>query len=262
MTVSNIHSNTLKVSDEIDWWFQERAFDYSFKAFKGEKEVFIKSSSYVQILDSFTALIHDDVAYIQFHYFNRRTHIDLWRFLRKIDDTIKGIILDVRSNPGGSLNLDIVSYFLKPEQLVAVVEDSDGTKHKINADIAYVNQKLVVLQDEKSASMSELLSAMLQKQGRATVIGQTSFGKAAIQFVFPVAKEGAMRLVKEHLYYPDTETSWADTGVEPDIKINIDKQQKSQFIGSTSSNDSSYDFTTRLKTDRVLRKAVTLLNKG
>lgn len=258
MSISKIESNTIKVNKDRNWWFQERAFDYKIIANDGESQVTVNASSIVQIQDSITALIHDDVAYIQIHYFNQRTDIDVWRFFRKLDDSISGIILDVRGNPGGSLNLELVSFFLKPHQLVAVIDENDGKTHSLNANMAYVNYPVVVLQDENSASMSELLSAMLQKQGRATVIGQTSFGKAAVQEIIPVSNEGRLALVKQHLYYPDAKSSWADIGVQPDIKIEVNEKQISQLMTAMISND---DFDQRLVTDVAIEKAITLLKK-
>lgn len=137
--------------------------------------------------------------------------------------TPRGIILDMRGNPGGVFRQAVLTAdtFLATGKIVSMVDRNTGNRRSWQAD---VNEHLpgvpmVVLIDTRSASASEVVAAALQDNGRATVMGQRSFGKGSIQTIIPLGEDkGALRLTTS-LYQAPSGRTVQRTGVAPDIEL-------------------------------------------
>ncbi|MBL5982134.1 peptidase S41 [Petrotoga sp. 8T1HF07.NaAc.6.1] len=137
---------------------------------------------------------------------------------------IEGLIIDLRNNPGGLLQsaVDITSMFLKSGEVVSV-KYFDGTKETIptipgNYYSFLHNIPIVLLVNEGSASASEILTGALKDNGVATVIGETTYGKAAVQNTFSLSTGGEIWLPIAHYFTP----SGSDIhlkGIKPDIEV-------------------------------------------
>ena len=135
---------------------------------------------------------------------------------------VKGIILDLRNNPGGLLNqaVGLTDLFVDSGIIVSQKgryeeQDSEYTATKSGT---ITNAPLVVLVNGGSASASEIVSGALQDHKRAVIIGQKTFGKGSVQVILPIDKEEAIRLTIARYYLPSGRTIQA-VGVSPDIEV-------------------------------------------
>ncbi len=135
----------------------------------------------------------------------------------------RGVILDLRGNPGGLVNqaVAVADAFLGQGEIVAMRGRWPGNSRSWSADEAQLLPAvpMVVLMDGGSASASELVAGALQDHGRATVMGQRSFGKGSVQTVLPLgAGNGALRLTTA-LYFTPSGRLVQRTGIGPDIEL-------------------------------------------
>jgi carboxyl-terminal processing protease len=162
-----------------------------------------------------------DIAYINITHFSRRTSEELSLALESvIQQMATGIILDLRSNPGGSLEavVDTASYFLKEGVVVNVVDNQEKqTALEVEPDGVTIDLPLVVLVDNYSASGSEVLAGALQDYGRATIAGTKTHGKGSVNILRPLKDGSGLyittarwltpngRLIEGEGLYPDYE---------------------------------------------------------
>lgn len=136
----------------------------------------------------------------------------------------RGVILDLRGNPGGLLREAVLTAdtFLKGGEIVSLRGRTGITQRTWQADATELlpNVPLVVLVDRRSASASELVAAALQENGRATVIGQRSFGKGTVQSTYPLGGElkSALKLTTS-IYHGPSGRTVQKNGVTPDIEL-------------------------------------------
>lgn len=126
------------------------------------------------------------IAYIKITTFGQDTAKELEKAGKELLlDNPKGLILDLRNNPGGYLNsaIDMVSLFLTEEEVAVKVKTANGftEEYKTYGEGTLADQKIVILINKGSASASEILAGALQDYGIATLIGETSFGKGTVQ---------------------------------------------------------------------------------
>ena len=167
----------------------------------------------------------DRFAHVRIEQFYPTTPDDLREtILQAVDAGAEGIILDVRDNDGGTLDsvVRIASLFLKPEDdLVLYVEKGDGTRQdwpvREGMQIA-TEVPMVMLINERSASSSEVLAGALQDHGRATIIGETSFGKGSVNILRPLSNGGGLYITIAHWHTP-TGRIIHGLGITPDIEV-------------------------------------------
>ena len=162
-----------------------------------------------------------DLAYIRIRTFTARTPGELRRAIDEAGD-VAGLILDVRGNRGGLLvqTAETVDLFLDGGTILAQV-DRDGNEQVFNAQRGTVTDiPLAILQDEFSASGSELLAAALQENGRAIVVGSPSFGKGTVSQVVELSNGGAVYVSIARWLTPDRNLI-EGRGVLPDIEVEL-----------------------------------------
>jgi carboxyl-terminal processing protease len=163
-------------------------------------------------------------------------------------NNIKGIVLDVRNNPGGLLDqaVSITDLFLDKGEIVSTRSKNAEDTVKYNAkegDIAK-GLPIVVLVNDGSASASEIVAGALQDHKRAVIVGEKTFGKGSVQTVIPLGKYGAMRLTTARYYTPSGRSIQA-TGIVPDVEV---KPAKVEEIDK-GVNFSEAEFGNALKND-------------
>jgi carboxyl-terminal processing protease len=169
----------------------------------------------------------DDVVYIRITSFSEQTASGLKREVRnlkkKLGEKFKGVVLDLRNNPGGLLDqaIEVSDAFLDRGEIVSTGGRVPDSNKRFNASRGDVidGKPVVVLINGGSASASEIVAGALQDHKRAIVIGTKSFGKGSVQTVIPLsASKGAMRLTTSRYYTPSGRSIQAE-GIEPDIIV-------------------------------------------
>ncbi len=151
----------------------------------------------------------DKIAYVRITGFSADTTAELERALQTLAERkMKGLILDLRDNPGGLLSsaCEICDLFLKAGDVVVTTRGRDEKiRHEYRATVngPYTNLPMAVLVNGKSASASEIVAACLQDNHRATIVGQRTFGKGTVQDVIDLEKDcGAIRLTTASYWRP------------------------------------------------------------
>ena len=136
---------------------------------------------------------------------------------------MKGLIIDVRNNPGGLLYtaIDEASRFLEDGKVVVSTKSKSEEEEVYKASgmrVKYLDIPIVVLINKGSASGSEILAAALRENNRAILVGETTFGKGSVQTIVPLSDGSALRLTTSKYYTPGGE-SIHESGVVPDIEV-------------------------------------------
>ncbi|GAA7644448.1 S41 family peptidase [Helicobacter pylori] len=140
----------------------------------------------------------------------------------KANPKVKGIVLDLRGNPGGLLNqaVGLSNLFIKEGVLVSQKgkNKEENLEYKANGRAPYTNLPIAVLVNGGSASASEIVAGALQDHKRAIIIGEKTFGKGSVQMLLPVNKDEAIKITTARYYLPSGRTIQAK-GITPDIVI-------------------------------------------
>ena len=163
------------------------------------------------------------IAHIQITSFSDNTYKELLEKLDQMEDKgMKGLVLDVRQNPGGRLDIaiNIASLFVKTGEKVVQVENREGEKEVINAqDGRKVTVPTTVLIDSGSASASEILAAAMSESSNVKLVGEKSFGKGTVQTVEDLSDGATLKFTTAKWLTPDG--NWIhEKGVQPNVKVN------------------------------------------
>ncbi len=161
------------------------------------------------------------ILYLRVTNFDKKVERDVRKAIKANKD-IKGIILDLRNNPGGLLSqaVGLVDIFVDKGVIVSQKGRAEGEDevYKASSVNTLFRGPLVVLVNEGSASASEIVSGSLQDHKRAIIVGQKTFGKGSVQVIMPINKDEALRLTIARYYLPSKRTIQA-VGVTPDIEV-------------------------------------------
>ncbi len=167
-------------------------------------------------------VINKNILYLRIASFDKKVVKDVTKEIKKRKATTKGIILDLRNNPGGLLDqaVGLVDTFVNKGIIVSQKgrrkeETKTYMAHRANT---LTKVPLVVLVNGGSASASEIVSGALQDHKRAVLVGENTFGKGSVQVVLPITKTEAIKLTIARYYLPSGRTIQA-VGVKPDIKV-------------------------------------------
>ncbi len=155
-----------------------------------------------------TYFLRPGIAYIKIANFESSTAEELHAAVEKMGgDQLKGLVLDLRNNPGGLIEaaVKIAAFFLKPKQRILWIRGRDGPQEEVRVPefSKPFEFPLAVLIDFGTASAAELVAGALQDHGRATVIGQRSFGKGLVQSVFDLSQGTAVALTTAQYLTPN-----------------------------------------------------------
>lgn len=136
---------------------------------------------------------------------------------------VQGLILDLRSNPGGSLPVVVdIARLLLPKGLIVYTEDKNGNREEYTCDGKNeLDIPMVVLINENSASASEILAGAIKDHGVGTLIGTTTFGKGIVQRILPLTDGTALKLTISSYFTPNGNNIHG-VGIEPDIVCELD----------------------------------------
>ena len=172
--------------------------------------------------------IFDGIGYVRITTFSEQTTPGLMEavddFFKTEGDSLKGIVLDLRNNPGGLLTeaVTVSDAFLEEGEIVSTRGRNSGDGSHIYAkpgDIAR-GLPMVVPINSGSASASEIVAGALKDHGRAIILGTRSFGKGSVQSVIPISNSSAIRLTTAR-YYTPSGISIQARGIVPDIEVKL-----------------------------------------
>jgi carboxyl-terminal processing protease len=169
--------------------------------------------------------INDDILYLRVSSFmDMKVSNELRKFILEHKEKTKGIILDLRNNPGGQLGeaIDTTDLFVNSGVIVSQKgkDEKDYEEFEASRSNTVTDVPMVVLVNGGSASASEIVSGALQDHKRAVVVGEETFGKGSVQRVIPITDDGteAIKLTVAKYYLPSGRTIQAK-GIKPDIKV-------------------------------------------
>ncbi|MEE9596198.1 MAG: S41 family peptidase [Acidiferrobacterales bacterium] len=186
-------------------------------------------------------ILEPGYGYLRITQFQANTTQNLKTALRKLETEnegkLKGMVLDLRNNPGGVLNaaVGVSDIFLSDGLIVYTEGRVSDSKLKFSAtnSEAIKGAPLVVLVNGGSASASEIVAGALQDHGRAIIMGTKTFGKGSVQTIMPMSNGAALKLTTARYYTPSGRSIQA-TGIEPDIitedvKVTKNKQDENRL---------------------------------
>ena len=174
-------------------------------------------------------LMDGNIGHISVNEFSRDVGADVfaaWKDLQsQATGRMNGLVLDLRRNPGGSLDeaVALSDLFLTDGQIVSQRGRARGESISYNAETVFRGDiaedlPIVVLIDAGSASASEIVAGALQDHRRAVVMGQRSFGKGSVQSLLPLGRDAALKLTTARYYTPSGH-SVQEGGITPDIRV-------------------------------------------
>lgn len=185
-------------------------------------------------------MVDPGYAYLRISQFRANTGDETQEEITKLleeNESLKGLILDLRNNPGGVLqaSVGVVDAFINQGRIVYTEGRMENSGMEFNASRTTVagDIPVVVLINNGSASASEIVAGALQDHGRAIIMGTKSFGKGSVQTILPLGEERAIKLTTA-LYYTPSGRSIQAQGIEPDIIV------EEAFVTRRSRNVAQY----------------------
>jgi C-terminal peptidase (prc) len=169
-------------------------------------------------------MIDNNIGYLRLTMFDEHAAAEFTKHMDGlIKEGAKGVIIDLRQNPGGYLSqcVDIADSLLGKE-LIVYTESRNGDNEEYFSDPNKYNVQLVVLVDGGSASASEILTGALKDHNSATIVGTTTFGKGIVQIVKPYNEETGFKLTTSEYFTPNG-TNIHGIGIEPDVTVELDE---------------------------------------
>ncbi|OUV82818.1 MAG: peptidase S41 [Rickettsiales bacterium TMED131] len=185
----------------------------------------------------------DNVGYLRITSFTQKTYRNLVKEYKKLNlsmnGNMKGVVLDLRNNPGGLLDqaVSVSDAFLDRGEIVSTRGRNNEDEQRFNASKGDITNGLpiVVLINGGSASASEIVAGALKDHKRGILMGTKTFGKGSVQTIIPVTSKGAIRLTTAR-YYTPSGTSIQAKGISPDIYV---PQSKIEIIEKNNSRRES-----------------------
>ena len=169
-------------------------------------------------------MLDNNIAYIQITEFDQVTIDQFTEALAVCKGSdMEGLILDLRSNPGGSLNAVCeIARKILPKGLIVYTEDKYGAKEELTCDgNNEIQVPMVVLVNDYSASASEILAGAIQDYGKGILMGTQTYGKGIVQRVIALSDGSAVKLTISHYYTPNGRNIH-EVGIEPDVIVEFD----------------------------------------
>lgn len=198
----------------------------------GEVNEYTLERAYIEVPDLEYRMIGDDIGYIWLYEFD---DVSAENFKDALNDLqaqgMKGLLLDLRRNPGGYLHscTEIADIFL-PEGLIVTRVDRKGNEESVYSDKDSLGIPLVVLINENSASASELLSGAIQDYDVGTIVGVTSFGKGTVQTTRYYEEDGSALYFTIAHYLTPSGRNVNEVGITPDIEVVVDEAAIEEYI--------------------------------
>lgn len=198
-------------------------------------------------------MIDDKMGYIRISNFSEGTGKEFKTALNELEsENMKGLILDLRQNPGGVITscVEVAREIVPAGPIVSVIQ-RDGTKEVYTSDLEKTKFPIVVLLDQNSASASELLSGALQDTKAAVVVGMKSYGKGSVQTVIPMFRDDGLKLTIAKYYTPNGR-SIDGVGIIPDFEVPLENPlPMTREINTDADNDAQLRKAEEILTEQI-----------
>ena len=180
----------------------------------------------------------DGIGYVRITQFMDKTADELKSVLSEkfSGDNVKGLVIDLRNNPGGLLEsaVKICSYFLPENEFVVSVEGrSNSHVQETYGGYKFRSIPMVLLVNEGSASAAEIMSGCLKVHNRATLVGTKTYGKGSVQNIIPLSNGSELKLTVAHYFVQPKETKDRlrihGKGIKPDIEVKYTKEERKEL---------------------------------
>ena len=213
-----------------------------------DEEIITVTRGQIPIESTSFRMLDEGIGHLWVYSFSNTTEVEVRRALDEFSDAGgRGIILDLRNNPGGLLNavVDVTDLFLD-EGLILYEIDAQGSRNDYKAGRRGpgVSVPMVVLVNEFSASASEIMAGAIKANERAQVVGTTTFGKGSVNIARELSDGSAIYFTIRRWYLPD-DTQIEGQGVTPNIQIEAE----------------SHPLPTHFQQDLALQEAVAILSE-
>ncbi|HHY42890.1 MAG TPA: S41 family peptidase [Thermoanaerobacterales bacterium] len=171
-------------------------------------------------------VLDDNIGYIKITSFDSKTYNEFRQTLDSLKaQGIKGLVLDLRNNPGGSLYESVmIADEILGKGIIVYTEDRNKNRlEEYFSDEEKISMPLVVLINENSASASEIVAGAIKDHKAGILVGTKTFGKGSVQEVQPFENKTGMKLTIAKYYLPSGRCI-DGTGIEPDIEVKLDKE--------------------------------------
>ena len=185
-------------------------------------------------------MLEDGMAYIQLTEFDDVSVKQFEEALASVRESdMKGLILDLRGNPGGSLSAVVeMAQMILPEGLIVYTEDKNGKRAEYTCEgDKELEVPLVVLIDMNSASAAEIMAGAIKDYKLGTLVGTTTFGKGIVQQIIPF-RDGSAVKVTISAYYTPNGNNIHGLGIEPDVVCEFDGEA---YYGSEEHPDNQLE---------------------
>src|SRR3954452_23305915 len=194
----------------------------------------IRETIHIQVVKS--RMEPNDIGYVRLTQFTEQADAGIKQAVKKLkaqnNGRLRGLVLDLRNNPGGLLDqaVAVSSDFVDQGEIVSTRarHPEDSQRWDAKGDDILRGAPLVVLINGGSASASEIVSGALQDHHRAVLVGTRSFGKGSVQTIIPLAGHGAMRLTTAR-YYTPSGRSIQGLGISPDVEVDSARAEQPHF---------------------------------
>jgi len=211
-------------------------------------------------------MIDENIGYIRLVEFQENTPEELEDKLRRLeDDKMAALILDLRNNPGGLLDVayEVSDIFLPKGKVVVSLKGRVPIQNKVylaHGKRSFTNFPLVVLVNEGSASASEIVAGALQDNKRGIILGSKTFGKGSVQTVIPLRDGSAVRLTTAS-YYTPSGNSISHKGIMPDIEVKLEEPEAKETDETDQDQKVQEEPTDQIVYDNQLQAAIDMLKK-
>lgn len=198
-----------------------------------------------------SAMLENNIAYMRITQFDRVTSEQFTEAYNELKPTMKGLILDLRNNPGGLLNVVTeITDMLVPEGVIVYQENKHGDKQYNYSKVDKIDVPLLILVNGGSASASEVLSGAVQDTSVGQLVGTQTFGKGVVQNIIELGDGSAVKVTIAKYYTPSGRCI-QDIGLTPDYPVEMSDGQMAKVV----------DGQIELETDNQLMEAIKIMTK-
>lgn len=185
-------------------------------------------------------MLKDNIGYIEFNSFDQGCSEEFKQKLEELKkQNMKALIIDIRNNGGGLVDeaLEICEYITQKDSTLLITVDKNN-KEVINKskEDSIVDVPIVVLTNESTASASEILAGALKDNGKASIVGTTTYGKGVIQELLTLTDGSGLKITTNEYYTPNR-NKINEVGIKPDIEVKLDESVKDELVVEESKDN-------------------------